>query len=76
MATTTTTTTTTGAADWAEDSLRGTLERGQEKSIGDVSIQRADAKDAYDIMQAERSHAARRSGKRPMFIGIDLGSLP
>lgn len=75
MATTTTTTTTTGAADWAEDSLRKTLETGQEKSIGDVTIERTDAKDTHDIMQAERNQQGRRTGKRPYFRGINLGNL-
>ena len=72
---TTTTTTTTGAADFAEDALISVLTSGQEKSIGDVSIRNVDAMDAWEIMDKERSNAARRSGKRPYFRGINLGNL-
>jgi hypothetical protein len=72
---TTTTTTTTGAADFAEAALAAALIGGQEKSIGDVLIRRVDAMDAYEIMERERSHAARRSGKRPLFRGVNLGNL-
>jgi hypothetical protein len=55
--------------------LTAALTGGQEKSIGDVSIRRVDAMDAYEIMERERSHAARRSGKRPLFRGVNLGGL-
>ncbi len=59
----------------AQESVEATLEGGQSVSQGDMSVSKASLKSAHDIMVEEDDRAARRSGRRPLFRGINISGV-
>jgi hypothetical protein len=59
----------------AEASLQSALDSGQSISEGNLSVQKTPARDAYDILRMESDRAAQKTGRRPLFRGINMGTL-
>ena len=64
-------TTATAAATAVAD----VLANGQSQTIGEISITKAQASAAYDILQKEREDSARKAGRRPLFRGFNLSTI-
>jgi hypothetical protein len=59
----------------AAQSVEATLEGGQSVSQGDMQVSKASLKDAHAIMVHEDVRTAGRTGRRPLFRGINMSGV-
>jgi hypothetical protein len=59
----------------AKESIESTLEGGQSISQGDMSVSKASLRDAHAVLVEEDTRRAARSGRRPMFRGINMSGV-
>lgn len=59
----------------AEAALDSALESGVAISEGNLSVTRAGVNDAIRAIDHEEKKAAERTGRRPLFRGINLGGM-
>ena len=59
----------------AEASVEAVLDEGQSVTQGDMSVSRANLRDAHAILTMEDDRTARRTGRRPLFRNIDISGV-
>jgi hypothetical protein len=59
-------------AEIAAEAVEATLGEGQSVAMDGMSKTRANLRDAYEVMTAEASRTAARTGRRPLFRSINL----
>ena len=59
----------------AQESVESTLASGQSVSVDGMSVSKASLKDAHSIMVHEDDRQARRSGRRPLFRGLNISGV-
>lgn len=59
----------------AAESIESTLEGGESVSQGEMSVRKASIRDAHAVMVYEEERSSRRSGRRPLFRGINLSGV-
>ena len=59
----------------ARASVESTLAEGQSLTQGDMSVAKAPLRDAHAILVEEEARAGRRSGRRPLFRGINISGV-
>jgi hypothetical protein len=62
-------------SDKAEASVNAVLDGGQSVTQGDMSVSKAALRDAHAILKDEQDRTAQRSGRRPLFRGINLSGV-
>jgi len=61
--------------DIAQGSVEDTLANGQSVSVENMSKSNASLREAHAIMVHEDDRAARKTGRRPLFRGINLSGV-
>lgn len=59
----------------ADQAIEQVLGSGQSVSIDGVTVSKASLRDAIYVRNQERQEAARRSGMRPLFRGINMSGV-
>ena len=61
----------TAAAAAVESVLTG----GQSVTQGDMSVSKASLRDAHAVLMHEEQRQSRKTGRRPLFRGMNLGGI-
>ena len=66
----------TTVKEQAEQAVKDVLSGAQSSTMGDMSASQASLKVAHNISVFEDDRTARRTGRRPLFRGINLAGVP
>jgi len=62
-------------SDKAKTAVEKTLDSGQSFTLGDMSVSQPAVAASHDVYKDELDRAARKSGRRPLFRGINLSGV-